>query len=174
LHLAGFRAYGHGVPDVTIREVAPDEHTLAGGLVIDAYRTLGDDGAEFYERELGDVAGRAKSGSVLVAEIEGQIVGCVTFSVGQTALSEVDDPEAATIRMLGVSTQARGRGIGEALVRHCIDEARRQGCVRVRLNTRTSMASAQRLYERLGFRRDPEHDWSPASGISLLAYVRTL
>jgi hypothetical protein len=29
------------------------------------------------------------------------------------------------------------------------------------------MASAQRLYERLGFERDPEHDWSPAPGIVL-------
>jgi ribosomal protein S18 acetylase RimI-like enzyme len=65
-------------------------------------------------------------------------------------------------------------GIGEALVRHCIEEARQKGCVRVRLDTRTSMTSAQRLSERLGFRRDPEHDWSPVPGISLLAYVRGL
>lgn len=174
MHFAGFRTYGHGVAELTIREVAPDEHAFAGDLVVEAYRTLGDVGGEAYERELRDVAARAKIGSVLVAETEGQIVGCVTFSVGQTALSEVDDREAATIRMLGVSTHARGRGIGEALVCHCIEEARRQRCPRVRLNTRTSMTSAQRLYERLGFHRDPEHDWSPASGISLLAYVRSL
>jgi hypothetical protein len=36
------------------------------------------------------------------------------------------------------------------------------------------MASAQRLYERLGFRRDPGNDWSPAPGISLLAFVLDL
>jgi len=45
---------------------------------------------------------------------------------------------------------------------------------RVRLDTRTSMAAAQRLYERLGFQRDPEHDWSPAPGIQLQAYVLSL
>jgi ribosomal protein S18 acetylase RimI-like enzyme len=89
-------------------------------------------------------------------------------------LSEVDDPDAATIRMLGVSTAARGRGIGEALVRRCIEEARHHGCHRVRLETRTSMKSAQRLYERLGFRRDPAHDWSPAEGILRLGYVLDL
>ena len=36
------------------------------------------------------------------------------------------------------------------------------------------MASAQRLYERLGFERDPEHDWSPAPGIELLAFTLEL
>ena len=109
-----------------------------------------------------------------MAEIEGQVVGCVTVSIGRTALSEVEDAEAATIRMLGVSEAVRGQGVSEALVRRCIDEARLRGCKRVRLDTRTSMSSAQRLYERLGFRRDPEHDWSPAPGISLLGYVLAL
>jgi hypothetical protein len=36
------------------------------------------------------------------------------------------------------------------------------------------MKSAQRLYERLGFRRDPDHDWSPGDGILLLGYVLDL
>ena len=95
------------------------------------------------------------------AEVGGRIVGCVTFVDGLKALSEVDDPDAATVRMLGVATEARGRGVGEALMRECIDRARRSERKRVRLDTRTSMTSAQRLYERLGFRRDPDHDWSP-------------
>jgi hypothetical protein len=36
------------------------------------------------------------------------------------------------------------------------------------------MKTAQRLYERLGFVRDPLHDWSPAPGIQLCAYVLDL
>jgi hypothetical protein len=36
------------------------------------------------------------------------------------------------------------------------------------------MTSAQRLYERLGFRRDPEHDWSPVPGLLLVGYVLEL
>jgi hypothetical protein len=36
------------------------------------------------------------------------------------------------------------------------------------------MTGAQRLYERLGFRRAPDHDWSPALGILLLGYVLDL
>jgi ribosomal protein S18 acetylase RimI-like enzyme len=159
---------------VVIRPVQPDDYEVAGRLVVDAYRSLGDEGDESYERELADVAGRLGSSEVLVAELDGRVVGCVTLVDGLKPLSEVEDPDAATIRMLGVSAAARGQGIGEALTRECIDRARLAGRSRVRLDTRTSMASAQRLYERLGFRRDPNHDWSPAPEINLLAYVLDL
>ena len=79
----------HGV---TIRPVAPDECAVAGELVVEAYRTLGDVGDEFYESDLRDVGGRMQTGEVLVAETDGRVVGCVTLSIGQTVLSEVDDP----------------------------------------------------------------------------------
>jgi ribosomal protein S18 acetylase RimI-like enzyme len=157
-----------------IRAVRPSEYATAGELTVEAYRTLPDAGHAAYERELRDVAGRRAGSEVLVAELDGRVVGCVTFVDGPGALSEVDDPDAATVRMLGVAAEARNRGVGEALMRECIDRARRSGRRRVRLNTRTSMASAQRLYERLGFRRDPDHDWSPAPDILLLAYVLDL
>jgi hypothetical protein len=32
------------------------------------------------------------------------------------------------------------------------------------------MTPAHRLYERLGFTRAPEDDWSPVPGVQLLAY----
>ena len=110
-----------------IRPLAPEEYEFAGELVVQAYRTLGDVGDEFYERELGDVEGRVETGEVLVADLGGEVVGCVTFAAGQTALSEVNDPDAATVRMLGVAPVARGRGIGDALMRCCIDKARASG-----------------------------------------------
>ena len=159
---------------ISIRPVRPPEYALAGELVVAAYRTLGDAGDETYEQELRDMAARVQDSDVLVAELEGRVVGCVTFVDGLKQLSEVDDPEAATIRMLGVASSARGRGVGQALVDACIERARASGRRRVRLDTRTSMRGAQRLYERLGFRRDPEHDWSPAPQVLLLGYVLDL
>src|SRR5262245_952112 len=147
------------MPETSIRRIDPGEYAAAGDLVVQAYRSLGDAGDAFYEAQLRDVAGRVEAGGVvLVAESGGVIEGCVTVSFGSTALSEVDDPDAATIRMLGVSTAVRGRGIGEALVRRCIDEAHANGSRRVRLDPRTSSTSAQRWYGRLGFTRDPQHD----------------
>jgi ribosomal protein S18 acetylase RimI-like enzyme len=161
-------------PPLIIRAVRPSEYEIAGELTVEAYRTLSDAEGDDYERKVRDVAGRQDTSKVLVAEVGGRVVGCVTFVDGLKALSEVDDPDAATVRMLGVAAEARGRGVGEALMRECIDRARQSGRKRVRLHTRTSMTSAQRLYERLGFRRDPDHDWSPISGILLLGYVLDL
>jgi ribosomal protein S18 acetylase RimI-like enzyme len=160
--------------DIVVREARPDEYEAIGRLVVGAYRTLGDAGDEFYEQQLRDVAGRSAESEVLVAELGGGIVGTVTFVGGPGTLAEVDDPDAASIRMLGVAPEARGRGIGEALVRDCIGRAHAARRRRVRLDTRTSMIGAQRLYERLGFRRAPAHDWSPAPGIELLGYVLEL
>jgi ribosomal protein S18 acetylase RimI-like enzyme len=73
--------------------------------------------------ETRDIAGRRASSEILVAEVGGRIVGCVTFVDGRKQLGEVDDPDAATVRMLGVATEARGRGVGEALMQECIDRA---------------------------------------------------
>src|SRR5215212_166957 len=109
--------------DPRIRPVEVDEHDAAGELVVDAYRSLGDVGDELYEPVLRDIVGRLETGDVLVAEIDREVVGCVTVSYGSSALSEFEDPDAATMRMLTVSSVARGRGIGEALVRHCIEQA---------------------------------------------------
>jgi ribosomal protein S18 acetylase RimI-like enzyme len=164
------------VPDqsVLVREASPDEYGFVGDLVVDAYRTLADVGDADYEAMLRDVASRAETSRVLVAELDGDVLGTVTYVRPGGDLSEVDDPDAATIRMLGVASAARGRGVGQALVRTCVSEAMQDGAARIRLDTRTSMSSAQRLYERLGFERALDHDWSPAPGINLIAYVLEL
>lgn len=128
----------------SIRQVRPAEYEEAGVLVVEAYRTLGDTGDDFYEQQLRDIAGRVETSDVLVAVADGRVFGCVTFVDGLKPLSEVDDPDAATIRMLGVAPDARGRGIGEALVRACVDCARSSGRKRVRLDTRTSFAGGVR------------------------------
>ena len=94
-----------------IRAVRPSEYEAAGELTVEAYRTLGDAGDEFYDRDLRDIAGRRDSSEILVAEIGGRVIGCVTFVDGLKTLSDVDDPDAATVRMLGVAAEARGRGV---------------------------------------------------------------
>ncbi|WP_229051841.1 GNAT family N-acetyltransferase [Aeromicrobium sp. Leaf350] len=59
----------------------------------------------------------------------------------------------AEIKSMRTSGTARGRGIGQAMVRHLLGEARRRGFARVSLETGTQdhFAPARRLYERHGF-----------------------
>ena len=50
-----------------------------------------------------------------------------------------------------VDELARGHGVGEALNRAALDDARRRGAKTVDLTSRPSRAAANRLYQRLGF-----------------------
>ena len=77
----------------------------------------------------------------------------------------------AEFRMLAVLPSARGRGVGETLVQACVAKAKQDGLSRIVLSTGPEMLAAHRLYERMGFRRATERDWSPRPGIELRAYV---
>jgi [ribosomal protein S18]-alanine N-acetyltransferase len=55
------------------------------------------------------------------------------------------------VNNVALRPQYRGRGIGSALLRHVVAEARRLGARRATLEVRASNAAARRLYERLGF-----------------------
>lgn len=157
----------------TIRPVRAGEYGTVGELTIRAYQTVDTDLGD-YEGELRGVADRARSAEVLVAEVEGQVAGTVTYVAGPGSYAEGDDPQAAWIRMLAVDPALRGRGIGEALVRSCLERARTDGRRRVVLHTTDLMPTAQRLYARLGFRRTPRLDWEPEPGFWLRGYVYDL
>jgi ribosomal protein S18 acetylase RimI-like enzyme len=55
------------------------------------------------------------------------------------------------IEDLFVRESARGRGLGEALVRVAVQRARERGCRRVELDVNERNAPALALYQRLGF-----------------------
>jgi ribosomal-protein-alanine N-acetyltransferase len=55
------------------------------------------------------------------------------------------------INNVAVRPMFRGRGLGSALMRHVLAEARRLGARRATLEVRASNTAARRLYERLGF-----------------------
>jgi GNAT superfamily N-acetyltransferase len=57
----------------------------------------------------------------------------------------------AIIENVVVDAAERGRGLGAALVQHCIELAREAGCTRLSLSTDARRADAHRFYERLGF-----------------------
>ncbi|HEY7486860.1 MAG TPA: GNAT family N-acetyltransferase [Streptosporangiaceae bacterium] len=160
---------------LVLRPAHPDEYDLIGELTVTAYVGGGfvDAGSD-YVPTLRDSATRSKEAELLVAELDGTIVGTVTYSPGGGAYSNIGDAEDAEFRMLAVATSARGRGVGAALVRLCVDKARAAGCTALRLSTQTDMVAAQRLYRRLGFVRTPERDWRLSSGFTLITYALPL
>ena len=121
-----------------------------------------------YDVELAAVAERAVRSDVVLA-LDGElIVGCLTYVAGHTDPAyEFADQEAASFRYFAVSPAAQGCGVGQAMVEWCIARARADGKPRLRIHTLESMPAAQRLYERIGFRRDLSTDevWDGIKGI---------
>ena len=157
----------------TVRRARPAEHAQIAELTAGVYRGEGYS-SEDYEGPLRDVDSRAASATVLVAELDGRVVGAVTVATRGGEWAEQAEPGDAVIRMLVVAADARRSGAGEALVRGCLDTARADGCTRVRLSSQEDMTAAHRLYERLGFLRTPESDWSPVPGLLLRTYALPL
>lgn len=88
----------------------------------------------------------AESTLLLLAEEDGVIVGSLTL-----ALFRIPTGLRAWIEDVVVDGAARGKGVGEALNRFALDEAKRRGATTVDLTSRPSREAANRLYQRLGF-----------------------
>ena len=154
----------------TVRPIREDEIAELADITLAAYGTLPVDVGD-YRGTLADVADRARHATVLVAVDGARVLGGVTYVPdAASSYAEFADADGAGIRMLAVAPEARGRGVGAALVAACVARAQRQGRRRVVLHTTTAMVAAQRLYARHGFVRAAERDWSPQPGILLLGY----
>ena len=57
----------------------------------------------------------------------------------------------AQIEAVRVAESTRGSGLGAAMMRWAIEEARRRGCALVQLTSDKARADAHRFYQRLGF-----------------------
>ncbi|MFI2709698.1 GNAT family N-acetyltransferase [Micromonospora sp. NPDC018662] len=157
-----------------VRPAEPADFPAVARLTVAAYEADGQlKGETGYAPVLADVAGRAETGEVLVA-VDG-VTGAVTFVLPGTPYAELAGPGEAEFRMLAVDPAAQGRGAGVALVEACVARAAELGCTAVVICVRAGFAgSARRLYDRLGFVRAPEKDWTPLPGVELLGLRRTL
>lgn len=92
---------------------------------------------------------RAAGGEILVAERAGRPVGWAQLGVAPALV------EARTARLVGlvVSADARGAGVGRALVAAAEDWAIRRGAVGLALSSNVVRHDAHAFYDRLGFAR---------------------
>lgn len=100
-----------------------------------------------------DLAALIESGSstLVVArhpDMNGPIVGAACLTVYR-----VPTGIRAVIEDVIVDESARGQGVGEALTRYCLDVARAKGVSGVSLTSNPEREAANRLYQKMGFRR---------------------
>ncbi len=86
---------------------------------------------------------------LVVADDAGAVVGTLQLSL-LPGLSR-GGAVRAQVEGVRVAGAARGRGLGEAMLRWCADEARRRGAALVQLTTDVRRPDAHRFYERLGY-----------------------
>lgn len=163
-----------------IRDLRLSESDALGRLMVEAYSSLEgfptpEQRPRYYEMlaNIGRFAGK-RDVRVLVAVLpDDELIGGVVYfgdmaeyASGGTATTVKD---AAGIRLLGVSPKFRRIGAGRALTNACIELAREQGCAQVVLHTTQPMRIAWELYERLGFLRSQDLDFSQ-EGLSVLGF----
>lgn len=95
------------------------------------------------------IISRDPDNAVFVAEMEGAVLGTFQLTIIQQLTNR--GGRVAQIESVVVDPAARSRGIGEAMMRWAIDEARRRKCVRVQLTSNKVRKRAHAFYERLGF-----------------------
>ena len=117
--------------------------------LIDYYKT--------FEKEIDSLPGEYKppKGCILLAEYDGRTVGCVALDEQSEGVCEM--------KRLYIKSEFQRKGIGAALSKALIEQAKEIGYRNLRLAT--ALEPAKRLYETLGFVEIPPFDHVPVDGV---------
>src|SRR4051794_7687434 len=141
-----------------VREALPHELPAVGELLRAAYEEYaGVLPRRMFDAYLDDLARVGPGATPLVIGPHDRPLATARF-YADAARAEVGLPAGwALVRAVGVRPEARGGGLGAALMTASAERARAVGVPVIALHTADFMAAAQRLYRRLGYRPSPEH-----------------
>lgn len=160
--------------DVRLREYRADDAAQVDALGVEAFTQY----ARFYsdwpalKARLGTMSTLAEHGEIIVADIDGRMVGWVAYIGPGKPKSSFYLPEWAIMRMLVVAPDAQGKGIGRLLADECIRRAHRDNAAVFALHTSEMMCVALPMYLRMGFTR---HADAPTTyGVKYGVYTKDL
>lgn len=113
-----------------------------------------------FDSELAGLPGKYADpqGCILLAEADGKPAGVV-------ALRALDGDAVCEMKRLYVRPTARGLGLGRRLAAAIVDEARKRGYARMRLDTLPKLSEAIALYATMGFVEIPPYYGNPIPGV---------
>jgi len=159
-----------------VRRARPEDHEAIGEATVAAYENFLTGAEDFYVEHLRDAGSRDRDAELWVAEDEqtGEVLGAVTLCPVGSPWREIGADDEAEFRMLAVAPAAQRRGVGSALMDLVVRRAREDGAHGIVLSSLAEMSAAHRIYERQGFERVPDRDWSPVPGVDLIAFRKEL
>lgn len=155
-----------------IRRAHEGDLAAVGRVTVAAYAAYLDPSTDTgYIEHLRDAEPRHREAEVWVAvDDDDTVLGSVTSCPEGSPWRELAEPGQGEFRMLAVDPAAQGRGVGRALVEHVVEGFRADGSRGVVICSMSTMTQAHRIYQRLGFGRAPDLDWSPMPGVDLIAF----
>lgn len=140
-----------GRSDVSLRAIRKGDNPGVAAVIRSVMPEFGADGPGFalHDSEV-DFMQRAyaeRRHRYFVLEREGRIVGG-----GGVAPLKGGDKSTCELRKMYLLPEARGLGLGEAILRACLDAAKEFGFTNCYLETTSKMVQAQALYQKLGFK----------------------
>jgi putative acetyltransferase len=136
---------------LTFRPIRPEDDAAVAALIRKVMPEFGADGPGFaiHDPEVDHMSaayGVPGAAYFVVEDAGGRLVG----GAGVAALAG-GEAGVCELRKMYFVAEARGQGMGETLLRHCLDVAKGLGYRTCYLETLTGMDQALRLYAKLGF-----------------------
>ncbi|MCL6601342.1 MAG: GNAT family N-acetyltransferase [Paenibacillus sp.] len=152
------------IKEVIIREAKESDREAIARVLLEAYSQysalLSETFWEEYRNSILDSVNGTRPAARIIAEIDKEIVGSVQLFLSSEAA--YGKPElgihSPIIRLLAVSPSARGLGVATLLIQEAARRSLEFGASTLNLHTSDMMASAVKLYERLGFQRAYDTD----------------
>lgn len=138
-------------PEISIRPITAGDNVALARAVRDTLAEFGaaKPGTAYYDEatdHLHELFSQMPRSAYFVAELDGEVMG-------GGGIFPTENLPADTVELvkLYLRPAARGRGVGKALINHCLQAARAAGYARVYLETTAELTQAIPLYEKLGF-----------------------
>ncbi|HET9420319.1 MAG TPA: GNAT family N-acetyltransferase [Nocardioides sp.] len=159
-----------------LRRARPEDYEAIGDATVAAYEDFLTGAEDFYVEHLRDARSRDREAELWVAADDetDEVLGAVTLCPVGSPWREIGADDEAEFRMLAVAPGAQRRGVGSALLDLVVRRAHEDDARGIVLSSLAEMSAAHRIYERQGFQRVPDRDWSPVPDVHLIAFRKEL
>lgn len=162
--------------DLVIRDARPTDRKAILELTLSAYEEYAHLMRywEYYRHDIVATLEHPEPAEQIVTEQDRAIVGSVLLYPAGTIFIFPDGDSFTLalpeVRLLAVVPARRGQGIGSALMGECVRRARGAHARALTLHTNDIMRAAIRLYERMGFKHDPDLDFHVDEHLTIRGY----